>query len=87
MTPIHKHRQHLFDVLAANERSQAWLARKVGCSESYISLIKNGRRPVPTWFADRASTVLGLPRHVLFFDAELSTESEPHSAESTAAHD
>jgi len=73
----------LFEVLEAQERTQAWLARKVGCSESLVSKIKTGERPVPEWFAERASRVLNLPITVLFSVEELATASEPFATASS----
>lgn len=66
----------IFDALEADERSQAWLARKVGCSRAFVTLIKNGDRPIPLWFAERAAALFDVPVDDLFFDPIFSAESD-----------
>ena len=66
----------IFDVLLSQERTQSWLARKVGCSVSFVSRISSGERRIPVWFAEKTSAALNLPIDVLFFDLILSIESE-----------
>lgn len=65
----------IFAVLEADDRSQAWLAAKVGCSRGMVTKIKNGERNIPLWFAERCATLYKMPIDALFFDPILSTES------------
>ena len=48
--------------LANGLRTRASIAQACGCSEAYISLILNGRRPVPGWLVDKLEDVLDLKR-------------------------
>lgn len=58
--------QRLGAVLAAQERSASWLARRTGKSPSYVTRVLNGeRRPSPD-FCARAAAALGVPADVLF---------------------
>lgn len=66
----------LFEILEAQGRRQDWLAEQIGCSQSLVSKIKYGQRPIPTWFAERAAAVMGLPESVLFFGPEVTDESK-----------
>lgn len=58
----------LFDVMAAQGRTLAWLAKQVGCSRSYVSKMHRGQRRIPKWFAEKSSVAIGIPEHALFFD-------------------
>lgn len=75
----------LFEILQAQGRRQNWFARQVGCSQSLLSMIKGGRRPIPEWLPERASAVLGIPVDVLFFDPVLSIDNEPESCDTQEA--
>lgn len=58
--------QRLAAVLAQQERTESWLARKTGKSPSYVHRVINGeRRPSPD-FKERAAEALGVPPAVLF---------------------
>lgn len=52
--------------LAAQERSQAWLARKTGFDPSYVTLILQGRRRATPAFQEAAAAALGVPPSELF---------------------
>ncbi len=56
----------LADVLDAQERTQAWLARKTGKSEAYVTKVLNGTRRPSDDFKDAAATALGVPASLLF---------------------
>lgn len=59
----------LSDVLASQERTLSWLARKTGKSPSYVLRVTTGvRRPSPD-FKSKAATVLGVPEQLLFPEA------------------
>lgn len=66
----------LFEILAAQGRRQDWLAEQIGCSQSLVSKIKYGQRPIPVWFAERAAAVMGLPENVLFFGPDVTERSD-----------
>lgn len=56
----------LLAVLASQERTQSWLARKTGKSTSYVTLVTQGkRRPSPDFRAKAAQT-LGVPEALIF---------------------
>lgn len=82
-SPVRYHRTILFDVLTAQGRRLDWLADQIGCSQSYLSMMKGGTRPVPGWIAERAARVLHMPVEALFFDRELSHDSVSSGRDST----
>jgi plasmid maintenance system antidote protein VapI len=43
-----------------NERGPAWVARKIGCTRSYISSIVNGHRPVTDKLAAALEEEIGI---------------------------
>ena len=47
------------------DRSQAWLARKAGCSESYLSLCLGGRLEPTDGFLYGLEAAMELPRGTL----------------------
>lgn len=47
-------------LLDAQGRHQKWVARRIGISESYISLILSGKRPVSESLAQRIADLLGV---------------------------
>jgi transcriptional regulator with XRE-family HTH domain len=56
----------LQDVLASQERTLSWLARKTGKSPSYVLRVTTGeRRPSPE-FKAKAAEILGVPESLLF---------------------
>jgi len=46
--------------LAANHKSQVWLAREVGVTQAMISYIIAGERAVPFWLANDIARICGL---------------------------
>jgi transcriptional regulator with XRE-family HTH domain len=56
-------------VLEQRERTQAWLARKIGVTPGYVGHISAGRKPITRRFIVDCARVLDLPAEVLF-DAE-----------------
>ncbi len=52
-------------VLAAQERSAAWLARKTGKSPSYLTLVMQGKRRPSADFRRRAADALNVPESLL----------------------
>ena len=59
---------HVFDVLDAQGRYQRWFAGQLGIDDTYVSLLKSGKRPWTPELMERASQILNIPAHVLFFD-------------------
>jgi transcriptional regulator with XRE-family HTH domain len=53
-------------VLAQQERSVAWLARKAGVSVSYAWRMLQGERPATPRFRRAVSEALSVPEDVLF---------------------
>lgn len=66
-----------------NGQSFAWLARRVGCHRSYVSKMRAGSRPIPDWFAERASQVMNMPMDALFFDHVPSSDDNITVIEAT----
>lgn len=62
--------QHpLAAILASQERTLSWLARKTGKSPSYVLRVTTGdRRPSPD-FKARTAEVLGVPEILIFPEA------------------
>ena len=59
--------QHpLADVLAQQERTLSWLARRTGKSPSYVLRVTQGSRRPSDDFKARASEALGVPVALLF---------------------
>lgn len=56
----------LIAVLATQERTAAWLARKTGKSPSYITRVLNGERRPSDEFKARAAEALNVPADLLF---------------------
>ena len=55
-------------VLSDQERSQAWLARKINMNETLLSHYMAGRRPLPRTLIPRMAQVLGVAESVLLGD-------------------
>lgn len=53
-------------VLAAQGRMARWLAAQVGISESHLSRMMSGERPVPEETAQRIAAAVQVPFFVLF---------------------
>lgn len=53
-------------VLAQQERTASWLARRTGKSPSYVTRVLNGERRPSADFRQRASEALGIPEAMLF---------------------
>ena len=53
-------------VLIERERSQAWLARKMGMSEAAVSRVVSGHNRISWQFVRRACSALSLPEAELF---------------------
>lgn len=53
-------------VLLERERTQAWLARKMGMSEAAVSRVISGQNRISWQFVHRACTALSLPESALF---------------------
>ena len=59
--------QHpLSAVLASQERTGSWLARRCGKSPAYVSLVIVGKRRPSADFRARAAEALGVPVTILF---------------------
>jgi transcriptional regulator with XRE-family HTH domain len=56
----------LSDVLASQERTLSWLARKTGKSPSYVLRVTTGERNPSEDFKARAAEALGVPVALLF---------------------
>ncbi len=53
-------------VLAAQERTYSWLARKTGKSPSYVVRVVSGERRPSEDFRARAALALNVPESILF---------------------
>jgi hypothetical protein len=60
----------LVSVLATQERTASWLARKAGKSPSYVTLVIQGKRRPSDDFKTRAAEALSVPVAVLFPESE-----------------
>jgi transcriptional regulator with XRE-family HTH domain len=56
----------LSSVLASQERSGSWLARKTGKSPAYVTKVIQGTRRPSEDFKERAAAALGVPVALLF---------------------
>ena len=56
----------LSDVLASQDRSMSWLARRTGKSPSYVLRVTTGARRPSDDFKVRAADALGVPVSLLF---------------------
>lgn len=56
----------LSDVLASQERTLSWLARKTGKSPSYVLRVTTGERNPSAEFKTKAAEALGVPETLLF---------------------
>lgn len=56
----------LSEVLAEKERTQSWLARRVGKSPSYVSRVIDGERNPSPDFKAKAAEILEVPESLLF---------------------
>lgn len=56
----------LSEVLASQERTLSWLARKTGKSPSYVLRVTTGERNPSAEFKAKAADALGVPESLLF---------------------
>lgn len=56
----------LSDVLASQERTLSWLARKTGKSPSYVLRVTTGERNPSPDFKAKAAVAVGVPVGLLF---------------------
>ena len=68
----------LGDFLAAQGRSQRWLAGQVGVSESLLSHVRKGRKSLNRATAERVAGILGVP-FAMLFDSLPCEDSTPES--------
>ncbi len=66
-------------VLADQGRKQRWLARRVGVSESLVSMLISGERTISADMAERIAAALDVPLFLLF-ELSVSSESLPTEA-------
>jgi hypothetical protein len=59
----------LATVLASQERTAAWLARRTGKSPSYVTRVLNGERRPSDHFKAAAAAALNVPVSLLFPEA------------------
>lgn len=68
---------HLWSVLEKDERSLRWLARRIGYTHQYLSLLKTARRTsVSDEFAQKVSDALRLPVEAIFASVETHNDNE-----------
>ena len=65
---------HLAELLDTHERSQLWLARKVGVSQSLMHYIVHGQRTMGIEVAQSIADTFNVP--VFFFASELTDASD-----------
>lgn len=58
-------------ILAIQERSQAWLARKAGVSVSHMNRVVKGHLPITWEFVRAVCAALQLPPDVVFVRADM----------------
>ena len=73
---VRLNRAALWERLALLERSQSWLAREIGVSPAYISMLVNGGRTPPEGIRKRMLKALGLNDFHQIFTLEV-TDDEP----------
>jgi transcriptional regulator with XRE-family HTH domain len=61
-------------MLATQERSMSWLARKTGKSPSYVLRVTTGERKPSEDFKARAAAALGVPAALLFTQEDASPD-------------
>jgi transcriptional regulator with XRE-family HTH domain len=65
-TPAPGAAHRLAAVLAQQERTASWLARRTGKSPSYVARVISGERRPSDDFRARAAATLGVPEALLF---------------------
>jgi transcriptional regulator with XRE-family HTH domain len=65
----------VLDVLARQERDQAWLSRRMGVSRSLVTRVLKGERPATPAFRARLSRALDLPEIVLFMEMPMHIDT------------
>lgn len=73
-------RTRIPQVLEAQERSQAWLARKMEVNPQHLNRVLRGHLPISCAFVRAACRALDLPPEVLFVRAEMPTGTESEAA-------
>jgi hypothetical protein len=77
-------------ILTERGTDAEWLARKMGITSAYLSLLLNGKRRWTDDLKDRAASLLLVPRTVLFFEGEFAqtqdtvADAQPERVESVA---
>lgn len=70
-------RHPIWDLLRAEGRSQAWLARRTGYSTSHVHNVAAGNNPAAAVFRRKCAEVLGLDEAELFVQADTSIAPPP----------
>ena len=64
---------------------QDWLAKQLGVSESYLSLLLQGKRRWTSGLKKETARVLMLPEEILFFDGDCrQSDNNGHQDEDTS---
>jgi transcriptional regulator with XRE-family HTH domain len=71
----------VLDLLARQERSQGWLARRMGIHPSLLTRVLKGERSATPEFRRRLSEALDLPEVVLFSDMPMHMDTAPAASE------
>lgn len=66
----------LAEVLASQERTLSWLARKTAKSPSYVLRVTRGERRPSADFKARAAAALGVPESLLFPEPSSDSPAE-----------
>jgi transcriptional regulator with XRE-family HTH domain len=66
----------VLDLLARQERSQAWLARHMRVSSAQLTRVLKGDRPATLEFRQRLCQVLNLPEVCLFTPMPMHMDTE-----------
>jgi transcriptional regulator with XRE-family HTH domain len=70
----------IFETLAAQGRTQLWLARQLGIHRSLLAHYKSGARKPPESIVRRSAELLGLPESVVMPVPVLPDGSESDAA-------
>ena len=76
MEQISRAQHPLWSLLEHQERSLAWLGRRMGYSRQYVRMVRAGQEPLRPEFRSRAAAAMGLPEAVLFVTAPTAIEPE-----------
>jgi plasmid maintenance system antidote protein VapI len=73
-------------VLRRMDRGNAWLARRMGMSRTYIGQVILGQRRITPAFVERASAALNMPPETLFFvDSRMQLRNHERDAAQVAS--